>query len=202
MREVAEVAPAVPVQKSARYWIVPVSRAVVALVVAAVITFTRDAHTAQFGLIVFGAFAVVEGGVLVLLSPRTLPDRLTRRIFIAQGGIGLLAGALALALSASGMGLYLFVVSVWAALTGFLELYSGVRNRAKDSAARDWIITGGLTALLAVVFLLISADAIFAIGVFGAWAVVVGVFQAIGGVSLRGAARTAAAAEHNPGSGS
>ena len=111
----------------------------------------------------------------------------------------MLAGVLALALSGSGLGLYLFVVSVWAALTGFLELYSGLRRRCKDSAARDWIITGGLTALLALGFLLISADAIFAIGLFGAWAVVVGVFQAIGGVSLRGAARTAAAGRHDRG---
>jgi uncharacterized membrane protein HdeD (DUF308 family) len=195
------VAPAVPAQKSARYWVVPVVRAVIALIAAAVITFTRDAHTAEFGLIVFGVFAVLEGAALVLLSLRTLSDRLTRRLFVVQGAVGVLIGVLALTLSGSGLGLYLFVVSVWAALTGFLELYSGLRSRGKDAAARDWIVTGALTAVLALTFLLIPSDAILAIGLFGAWAVVVGVFQAIGGVSLRGSARSAAA-EHNIGSGS
>ncbi|MFF1876501.1 HdeD family acid-resistance protein [Leifsonia sp. NPDC058230] len=201
LREVADVAPAVPAPKSARYWVVPVVRAVIALIAAAVITFTRDAHTAQFGLIVFGVFAVLEGAVLVLSSLRTLADRLTRKLFLVQGAIGVLAGVLALALSGSGLGLYLFVVSVWAALTGFLELYSGLRSRTKDGAARDWIVTGALTAVLALTFLLIPSDAILAIGLFGAWAVIVGVFQAIGGASLRASAR-GATAEHNVGSGS
>ncbi|WP_431278818.1 HdeD family acid-resistance protein [Leifsonia poae] len=195
------MAPAVPAQKSARYWVVPVVRAVVALIAAAVITFTRDAHTPTFGLIVFGAFAIVEGVAVAVLSLLTVAEGLTRTLFVVQGAIGVLAGVLALALSGSGLGLYLFVVSVWAALTGFLELYSGFRSRTKDAAARDWLVTGALTAILALIFLLIPSDAILAIGLFGAWAVVVGVFQAIGGVTLRGSAR-ATKAEHNLGSGS
>jgi uncharacterized membrane protein HdeD (DUF308 family) len=195
------VAPAVPAQKAKRYWVVPVVRAVVALIAAAVITFTRDVHTAEFGLIVFGAYAVVEGAAVALLSLRTVVDSLTRTLFVVQGAIGVLAGILALTLSGSGLGLYLFVVSVWAALTGFLELYSSLRNRGKDPAARDWLVTGAVTAALAVVFLLIPSDAVLAIGLFGAWAVVVGVFQAIGGASLQMAARHDAAAE-NAGSGS
>ena len=185
MREVAAWHPLFLPRTSRRYWVVPVVRAVVALIVAAVITFTRDAHTAQFGLIVFGAFAVIEGLVVALLSLRTVTDALTSRLFVVQGAIGVLAGILALALSTSGLGLYLFVVSVWAALTGFLELYCGLRNRAKDPAARDWIVIGSLTAVLAIVFLLIPSDVVLAIGLFGAWAVVVGVFQAIGGATLQ-----------------
>jgi uncharacterized membrane protein HdeD (DUF308 family) len=195
------VAPAVPAQKYARYWVVPVVRAALALVAAAVITFTRDAHTAEFGLIVFGVFAVIDGAVVAVLSLRTLADRVTGAVFALQGGIGIVAGALALSLAGSGLGLYLFVVSVWAALTGFLELYSGLRNRSKNPASRDWIITGALTALLALIFLLIPSDAILAIGLFGAWAVLVGVFQAIGGVSLRGSA-SGKPAEQNVESGS
>jgi len=195
------VAPAVPAQKYARYWVVPVVRAVIALIAAAVITFTRDAHNAQFGLVVFGAYAVIEGAVVAVLSLRTLADPLTRTIFMVQGAIGVLAGVLALALSTSGLGLYLFLVSVWAALTGFLELYSGLRNRGKHPASRDWIVIGALTAVLALVFLLIPSDSVLAIGLFGAWAVVAGVFQAIGGVSLRGHAHEPAA-EHNVESGS
>jgi uncharacterized membrane protein HdeD (DUF308 family) len=158
---------------------------VLALIVAAVITFTRDAHTAEFGLIVFGLYAVLEGLTLVILSPRAVADPLTRTLFVVQGGIGVLAGGLALSLLTSGLGFYLFVVTVWAALTGFIELYCGLRNRGKAAAARDWLIAGGLTVLLALALMLSSVDAILCIGLFGAWAVAIGVFQAIGGVSLR-----------------
>jgi uncharacterized membrane protein HdeD (DUF308 family) len=195
------VAPAVPAPKSNRYWVVPAVRAVVALAATAVITFTRDAHTAEFGLIVFGVFAIVDGLATSVLTATSGLRGTTRTLFIVQGAIGVVAGVLALALMNSGLGLYLYLVTVWAALTGFLELYSGIRNRGRDAAARDWLITGALTAVLAVAFLLIPSDALLSIGLFGAWAVIVGVFQGIGAVSLRSASR-AVAAEQSTGSGS
>lgn len=195
------MAPAVPAPKSNRYWVVPAVRAIVALAATAVITFTRDAHTAEFGLIVFGVFAIIDGAATAVLTATAGVRGTTRTLFIVQGAIGLIAGVLALALLSSGLGLFLYLVTVWAALTGFLELYNGIRNRARDAAARDWLITGALTAVLAIAFLLIPSDALLAIGLFGAWAVIVGVFQGIGAVSLRSASR-AVAAEKSTGSGS
>ena len=175
-----------------RYWLVPAVRAIVALAAGAVITFTRDAHTPVFGLIVFGLFAIVDGLATGILSALFAGSRLTRTLFAVQGGIGLLAGVLALALTGGGLGLFLYLVTVWAALTGFLELYNGIRERRRDAAARDWLITGAITAVLALALLFSPADAVLAIGLFGAWAVIVGVFQAIGAATLRGAARTRA----------
>ena len=191
------MAAAVPAQKPGdptpiRYWVVPAVRAAVALAAAVVITFTRDAHTAQFGLIVFGAFAVADGLTTSVLTLLLGSRGLTRTLFVIQGVIGVIAGVLALALMTSGLGLYLYLVTVWAALTGFLELYNGVRGRRSEAAARDWLITGSLTAVLALVLLFAPADAVLAIGLFGAWAVIIGVFQAIGAASLRSAARVAA----------
>lgn len=188
------MATAVPAQNArvhahSRYWLVPAVRAVVALAAAAVITFTRDAHTAAFGLIVFGVFALVDGLATGVLSWLLAGRRLTRTLFAVQGVIGVIAGVVALALSGGGLGLFLYLVTVWAALTGFLELYNGIRERGRDAAARDWLITGAITAVLALALLFAPADAILAIGLFGAWAVVVGVFQGIGAVTLRSAAR-------------
>lgn len=184
------MATAVPAQNArihahTRYWVVPAIRAVVALAAGAVITFTRDAHTAAFGLIVFGIFALADGLVTGILSWFLAGSRLTRTLFAVQGAIGVIAGVLALVLSGAGLGLFLYLVTVWAALTGILELYSGIRERGRDAAARDWLITGGITAILALVLLFAPADAILAIGLFGAWAVIVGVFQGIGAVTLR-----------------
>jgi uncharacterized membrane protein HdeD (DUF308 family) len=192
------VAPAVPQNQDdpnpSRYWVVPAVRALVALAAAAVVTFTRDAHTAQFGLIVFGLFALVDGLATSVLSLLFGTRGLTRTLFAVQGGIGIVAGVIAVALNGGGLGLYLYIVTVWAALTGVLELYSWVRERRRDAAARDWLITGALTAILALVLLLVPADAVLAIGLFGAWAVIVGVFQSIGTASLRSAERAAATA--------
>lgn len=188
-------------QKPSGYWVVPVARAVVALLAAGVITFNSN-HSATFGLIVFGAYAAVEGLLVGILSMRTVADRTARRLFMVHGVIGLIAGVLALALSTSGLGLYLYLVSVWAALTGFIELYCGVRSRSKDPSSRDWMVVGAFTALLAIVFLLIPSDSVLAVGLFGAYAVIVGVYLGIGGFSLKWAAQHPTTTEHPMESGS
>lgn len=197
------MAPAVPQNRRrpnpSRYWVVPAVRALVALATAAAVTFTRDAHTAQFGLIVFGLFAVLDGLATSILNLLFGSPGLTRTLFAVQGAVGVIAGVVALALNGGGLGLFLYLVTVWAALTGVLELYSWVRERRRDAAARDWLITGALTAVLALALLIVPADAVLAIGLFGAWAVIVGVFQGIGAASLRSAARTAAAARGTEG---
>ena len=84
-------------------------------------------------------------------------------------------------------------MSVWAAVTGFIELYAGIRPRAHPGR-RDWIAAGGFTALLAIVFLLLPPDAVTAVGLLGGYLVILGVYLVIGGFSLKWAAAPGAAA--------
>lgn len=180
----------------ARYWTVPVVRAALALVPAAVITFTAE-HAAQFGLLVFGVFALASGLVLAGLSWRTLADPRERTLFVVQGAVGVVAGALALALNGGGLGFFLYLVTVWAAVTGFLELYSGLRVRSRSASARDWMLVGGLTAALSLAFLLLPPNAVVSVGLFGAYLVIVGVYLIIAGLSLKWASADAPATTHS-----
>ena len=166
-----------------RYWTVPIARAVVAFVPAAVITFNAD-HSAQFGLLVFGAFALATGLVTALLSWRTVLDPRDRTLFVVQGAVGVVAGALALALHAGGLGFFLYLVTVWAAVTGVLELYSGLRLRGRGDVTRDWLIVGVLTAVLSLAFLLLPPHAVVSVGLLGAYLVIIGVYLVIAGFSL------------------
>lgn len=174
------------------YWGVPVARAIPAFVVAAYLTFTEN-HSPQVGLFVFGAYAVIESLFVAVLSARFVTGRVTRRMFVAQGVVGFIIGVVALVFNAGGTPFFLYTVTLFAALTGFLELYSGVRarsSRASDSAidklaAKDWIAAGAFTALLALVFLIIPLDVVTAVGLFGAYAVMLGIYLVIGGLSLR-----------------
>ncbi|TFD29596.1 DUF308 domain-containing protein [Cryobacterium cryoconiti] len=180
-----------PHARQPRYWLVPVLRSAVALVPAAAITFNAD-HSAEFGLVAFGAFALVSGLTIGLLSRRTLSDPRERSLFLVQGAVGVIAGILALVFHAGGLGFFLFLVSVWAAVTGFLELYSGIRARRRDPADRDWLLVGAVTAFLALVFLLLPPNAVVSVGLFGAYLVVLGVYLAIAGFSLKWAGTDAA----------
>lgn len=167
-----------------QYWTVPILRAVIALVPAVVITFNAN-HSAEFGLLAFGSFALLSGVLLVVLGPRTLPDRRDRTLFAVQGGVGVVAGVLALVMHAGGLGFFLYLVSVWGAVTGFLELYSGVRVRGRAASARDWMLVGGFTAVLALAFLLLPPHAVVSVGLLGAYLVMLGVYLVIAGLSLK-----------------
>ncbi|GAA2032243.1 hypothetical protein GCM10009819_15320 [Agromyces tropicus] len=171
-------------------WLLPVVRGALALVPSAVITFTQE-HSPALGLTVFGWWAVVSGVVVGALALRLVADRAARWAFVANGVISATAGLVAIWLAdtvSAGVALFTFTVAVWAAVTGILELIVGVRARGRVPAARDWLAAGGLTAVLALVFVLLPLDPVTAVGLFGAYLVLIGVLFVIGGFSLKWAA--------------
>ncbi|MFE6964968.1 HdeD family acid-resistance protein [Agromyces sp. NPDC057679] len=173
-----------------QYWVVPVVRGLLAVVPAVVITFSPN-HSPELGLLVFGIWAVVSGLVVGALSLRLLVGRGIRSLFAINAVVTVVAGLLALSVP-GGLPFLLYLVSVWAAVTGFVELYAGLRSRGRTSAARDWIAVGAFTAILAVVFLLLPPDAVTAVGLLGGYLVILGVFLVIGGLSLKWAANQTA----------
>ena len=175
-----------------QYWVVPVVRGLLALVPATVITFSPN-HSAELGLLVFGVWAIVSGLLVGALSMRLVADRGIRSLFLVTAIVTVAAGLLAVSVP-GGLPFLLYLVSVWAAVTGFVELYAGIRARGRTPAARDWIAAGGLTALLAIVFLLLPPDDVTAVGLLGGYLVILGVYLVIGGFSLKWAVAPGAAA--------
>ena len=173
-------------------WVVPVVRGLLALVPAAVITFSPN-HSPELGLVVFGAWAIVSGLVVGALSMRLLAARGIRSLFVVNAVVTVAAGLLAVTVP-GGLPFLLYLLSVWAAVTGFVELYAGLRSRGRTPAARDWIAVGAFTAVLAVVFLLLPPDAVTAVGLLGGYLVILGVYLVIGGFSLKWALALATAA--------
>lgn len=174
-----------------RYWPVPVIRAIPALAVGFALTFMAD-HSPRVGLVAFGAFALLSGAIVLVLSLRLVTERVTRTIFVIQGIVGIIVGVVALLSFNGGLGLLLFIVPVFAAITGFLELYAGLKNRG-TATGRDWLTVGAFTAVAAIVFLLLPPDSVLATGLIGAYGILLGVFLVIAGLSLKWAPTTPAA---------
>lgn len=166
------------------YWLVPILRAVPALLLGLFITFSAN-HSPQVGLIAFGIFGLLTGVLLTVFSALRLSERGARLNFVIQGVVTTIVGVSALLLNASGLIAFLYLLGVFAALTGFLELYSGLRARRASPLSRDWVNVGGFTVVLALIFLLVPPDTIFAVGVLGAYGVILGVYLVIAGLSLR-----------------
>jgi uncharacterized membrane protein HdeD (DUF308 family) len=187
-------------QRSA-YWLFAVVRALPVAAVALWITFTAN-HSATFGLLAFGLFGVVGGVVLGVLAFFRLRLSRVRSFFLAQAIVTIVAGGIALAIPTGGTPYLFFVLTLFAAITGLLELFSGVRSRGRFVAARDWMAVGAFTIIAAIVFLLIPPgftqsfkdpdgvvrvldSAVIAVGVLGAYAAIVTVYLLIAGLSAK-----------------
>lgn len=191
-------------------WYAPLARAVPALVLAIVVTFSAD-HSAPLGLLTFGLFAAASGAVLTVFALRT--ERGTvRTVQLIQGVITVVAGVASLAMVNAGLPFFLFLLSSFAAVTGFLELYLGVRGRGKDRFARDWTFIGALTAVLAIVVLLVPPGfvqpftgpdgieraltaSVIVVGALGAYWAIFGVYLVIAAFSLKWAPAAAVGSE-------
>jgi uncharacterized membrane protein HdeD (DUF308 family) len=182
-----------------RYWLAQLVRAVIAFAAGFVITLDQQ-HAPAFGIAMFAAFAIVGGLAVAAFFFTT--DAADRAVWLVQGLIGIAAGAVALIVraQADGVAALLYSVSVWALLTGVAELYGGWRGRraaGDGQAARDRLLVGAATVVLAIVYLVIPADHRLAVGLFGAYAIVIGVYLAIGALSLKWARPQVEAAEES-----
>lgn len=182
-------------------WTLQLARGVLALALGLTITLTLD-HSAAFGLLTFGVFAGLTGGVLLLAGLRSAyPGRL-RGAFLGQAVATLAAGIVALSTLGGDVVFFAWLVGSWALVTGLLEASSGVLARSFAPLARDWIIAGVLTVVLGAVALLLPPDfeqafagdkgnagiltsSVILVGVVGAWAILVGVLQCISAVTVR-----------------
>lgn len=191
--------------ESATPWYVPLARAVPALALAVVITFSAD-HSAPLGLLTFGIFGIVAGAVLTGYALRLGSKGVVRSVTLAQGILTVLAGVVSLALPGAGLPFFVFLVTAFAAVTGFLELYLGLRSRGRSASSRDWVFAGGLTALLAIAVLLVPPGfsqsftgpddvprvltaSVIVVGALGAYWAILGVYLVIAGLSLRWASQ-------------
>lgn len=158
-------------------------RAIPLLIAGLVITFSGD-HSPVVGLVVFLGFAFMVTPVL-LLTIVIVPLTGVSRIMMGIQAIATVsAGAVAAATLTGGLSALILVFSVWAAITGATELYSGFRSSDR-TVAREWLVIGGFTAVLAIVMAVIPLNDVYAVGIFGAYAFIVGVFLVIAGISLR-----------------
>lgn len=191
------------------------ARALFALAAGIMITFSGD-HSAAVGLAVFGGFAVATSLVFLLSAWLVFPAG-ARWPSVLLGILSLLAGMLGGMPGLRTSEMFFWLVIVWAFTTGVVELVSGIvaRRRARASLApltdaRDAIAVGAITLLLGLALLAVPAgyqleyfvdDAnqsftltgtTIAVGIFGGYAAIIGVYLGIAGFSPRRAETDAA----------
>lgn len=166
------------------YHAVSLTRSFSLLITGLLIAFTQG-HTAQFGLVALGVLALVTSVSLGILARGAVMTAQARALHMWQALVSLVVGALALGLSQAGTLFLLWAIVLWAVLVGVAEMFAGWRLPPGVGSRTDWMVQGAMTVLLALIVLTQQADSVAVVGFFGAWAIVLGVYLAIAGISAR-----------------
>jgi uncharacterized membrane protein HdeD (DUF308 family) len=203
-----------PTARSSAAWLFVIVRAIPALALGVVITFTAQ-HSSALGLVSLGIFGLSTGVILVVSIATAPHTNGTRSVVLAQGIVLLVVGAVALAAPSAGLEFLILLITGFAVVTGFLELYLGMRKGRATQERRDGIFLGGLTVLLALAVLVVPPGfsqssagpdgivreltaSVIIVGLLGAYWIVIGIYLVIAGLSLKWSAEPAGRTATSP----
>lgn len=177
----------------ARNWWVLVVRGVLA-VLFGVIAFLWPGITVVSFVLLFGAYALIDGILSLVAAFRPAPDQ-SRLLLILFGVLSLLAGLFVLTRPGISAVLLLYVTAIWAIATGLVGIVAAIAMR--KAITGEWVLAlyGVISILLGILLLTRPAAGVLAfIWAIGLYAVVAGVTLVIVGFRLRAWHRTSGAA--------
>jgi uncharacterized membrane protein HdeD (DUF308 family) len=170
----------------ARNWWLVALRGVLA-VVFGVTAFVWPGITFEALVLLFGAYALVDGVLLVGFGLMAASDNQQWWPLVLSGIIGISLGLFTLAQPSTVALALVYVVAFWAIFTGLLELVAAIRLR--DVIRTEWLL--GLSGVLSIIFgVLVAAQpgagALTIVYLFGFYAVLAGIAQISLGYRMRG----------------
>jgi len=157
----------------ARHWWVIALRGVAA-VLFGVLAFVWPGITLAVLVLLFGAYALVDGVLGIVVAVRGGTDH--RLAMGLEGVVGVLAGLAAFVYPGLTALVLLYIIAFWAILTGVLEVVAAVRLRRVITNEWGLIIGGVLSVLFGIVLIAApGAGALAVVFLIGAYAVLFGV---------------------------
>lgn len=145
-----------------------------AAVVFGILAFVWPSVTLAVLVLLFGAFALVNGALAIVSAFRSRGDHLW--LFVAEGVVGIIVGLGVLSWPELTALLLLYVIAAWAIVIGVLEVISGYRVRHVVEHEWAWILSGILSVLFGVILIARpEAGALAVIWLIGAFAVLFGI---------------------------
>jgi uncharacterized membrane protein HdeD (DUF308 family) len=171
----------------ARYWWAVALRGAAA-VIFGLMALIWPAITITALVLLFRAYAIVDGVVTIGTALFGAPASTGRRIWLAvQGVVGIIAGVVTFAWPGITTLVLLFVIATWAVVTGALEIFVAVRLRRELQGEWLLILSGALSVVFGVLmFVWPDAGALALTILIGAYALVAGLTMVMLGLRLRG----------------
>ena len=167
------------------HWWAIALRGVLAILFA-LMTFAVPGITLAVLVILFGAYALVDGIVAIVSAIRAAHGHRRWGAFLVEGIVGILAGLVTLFMPGVTLAFLIYVVGAWAIVTGVLEIAAAVRLR--KHVAGEWllILTGVVSILFGIaVFWAPIVGAIAIAFWLGAYALIFGILLLVLAFRLR-----------------
>ncbi len=165
----------------------------VAAIVFGILTFVAPQASFFALVLLFGAYAIVNGAILLALALRRPSGEPRWGSLAFEGILSILAGAVTLGWPRIGALALVFIVASWAVVTGIAQIVAAVRLRKRIRG--EWLLA--LSGALSVAFgvLLFAAPAAGAVALalwIGAYALMFGALLLALGIRLRAWGRSPA----------
>jgi uncharacterized membrane protein HdeD (DUF308 family) len=139
-------------------------------------------------ILLFGAYALVDGVFAVVGVFGGTRGGTPRWLLLIEGIVGILAGLIAFVLPGLTAVVLLYLIAVWAIVTGIFEIASAIRLRQEITGEWALIIGGALSILFGVILAVIGpvAGLLSLIWLIGVYAVAFGILMLITSFQVRG----------------
>lgn len=169
-----------------RNWWALVLRGVVA-VVFGLIAFVMPGVTLAVLVLLFGAYAVVDGIFAIIAGMRAAGRHERWWPLALEGVLDIIAGVIAFVVPLATALAVLYLVAFWAVLTGILRIVAALRLRKEIQG--EWLLI--LSGILAIIFgvILVARPAVglvTLVWLIGAYAIIIGIALIALGFWLRG----------------
>jgi len=174
----------IEMELSSRHWWVFAIRGIAAILFG-ILAFAWPGITLAVLVLLWGAYALVDGVLSLVSAFRTTHDH--RWGLLIEGIIGIGAGIVTFIWPGLTALVLLYIIAVWALITGVLELIAAFRLRR---VVRDewWLVLGGVASVVFGVLMLAmpAAGALALVWLIAAYAIVFGVLLIALAVRLHG----------------
>jgi uncharacterized membrane protein HdeD (DUF308 family) len=168
----------------------------VAAIIFGVLTFVVAALTLTALVLLFGAFAIVDGVLGTVAALRRRAGSRTWWALLLEGIVGIAAGLVTFLFPGLTAVTFVYVIAAWAIVTGVLEIVAGGHLR-RQLTVEAWLVLSGVVSIIFGGLLMIApaAGALALVLWVGAYAIVFGALLLALAFRLR---RVTAAAGHVP----
>jgi len=160
----------------------------IAAIIFGILAFLVPAITLGALILLFGAYAIVDGVSLIYGVARHGTAYMRHHwTLLLIGVLSLGAGVIAFVLPGLTALSLLYVVAAWSVVIGIVQIAAAI-NLRREIAGELWMALGGILAIVFGVYLVVfPGDGLLTlVWLVGAWAIIFGLFSLLLSVRLRG----------------